>query len=40
MYFYLRPGDRIMNGAVTLGVSAASGLEGRVSYWVELERAK
>jgi len=40
MNFYLRPGDRIMNGAVTLGVSEASGLEGRVSYWVELERPK
>jgi CubicO group peptidase (beta-lactamase class C family) len=38
--FYLRPGDGIMNGTVTQGMSAASGLEGRVSYWVELRRPR
>ena len=39
-FFYLRPGDGVMNGAVTLGAGTGvlSGLEGRVSYWVELRR--
>jgi CubicO group peptidase (beta-lactamase class C family) len=40
IFFYLRPGNGVMNGAVTQGMSAASGLEGRVSYWVELRRPR
>jgi CubicO group peptidase (beta-lactamase class C family) len=42
MFFYLRPGDGVMNGAVTLGAGTGtlSGLEGRVSYWVELRRPR
>lgn len=40
LFFYLRPRDGVMNGAVTLGAGTGvlSGLEGRVSYWVELRR--
>lgn len=40
--FYLRPGAGVMNGAVTLGAGTGvlSGLEGRVSYWVELRRPR
>jgi hypothetical protein len=42
MFFYLRPGDGVMNGAVTVGAGTGvlSGLEGRVSYWVELRRSR
>jgi len=40
IFFYLRPGKGVMNGAVTQGMSAASGLEGRASYWVELRRPR
>ena len=40
MSFYLRPGSGVMNGTVTLGVNPTLGLEGRVSYWVELRRAR
>ncbi len=40
LFFYLRPGAGVMNVAVTLGAGtgALSGVEGRVSYWVELRR--
>lgn len=40
MSFYLRPGTGVMNGTVTLGVPPTLGLEGRVSYWVELRRRR
>lgn len=42
LFFYLRPGAGIMSGAVTLGAGtgALAGVEGRVSYWVELRRPR
>lgn len=36
--FYLRPRNGVLNGTVTTRPRVASGLEGRVSYWVELTK--
>ena len=38
--FYLRPRAGVLNGTVTTAPRAASGLDGRVSYWVELRKRR
>jgi len=36
--FYLRPRSGVLNGTVTTRPPVASGLAGRVSYWVEIRK--
>ena len=38
--FYMRPRNGVLNGTVTTRPRASSGLDGQVSYWVELTKRR